>query len=149
MTSKLSDYISFKNGKKRPQNKGKYPIYGGNGILDYCDNYNSNAGIIIGRVGAYCGNVYLSPQPFWASDNAIYAINKENSDLTFDYYHLKFLKLNCRHIGTSQPLLTQEILNNIEYEFPNLNVQVKIATILKSLDNKIMTNNQINKNLYI
>lgn len=147
MTSKLSDYISFKNGKKRPQNKGKYPIYGGNGILDYCDNYNSNAGIIIGRVGAYCGNVYLSPQPFWASDNAIYAINKENSDLTFDYYLLKFLKLNCRHIGTSQPLLTQEILNNIEYEFPNLNVQVKIATILKSLDNKIMTNNQINKNL--
>lgn len=147
MASKLSEYISFKNGKKSPQNKGKYPIYGGNGILDYCDNYNSNAGIIIGRVGAYCGNVYLSPQPFWASDNAIYAINKENSDLTFDYYLLKFLKLNCRHIGTSQPLLTQEILNNIEYEFPNLNVQVKIATILKSLDNKIMTNNQINKNL--
>ena len=146
-TSPLSNFIQFKNGKKRPESSGKIPVYGGNGILDYTNIANQQNGIIIGRVGAYCGSVFYEPNQHWVSDNAISAINKDNSDIIFDYYLLKYLDLNHRHIGTSQPLLTQEILNSIEVLFPPLFEQVKIGKILRVLDDKIANNKKINHHL--
>ncbi|MDR2152538.1 MAG: restriction endonuclease subunit S [Helicobacteraceae bacterium] len=143
----LSEFIQFKNGKKRPIKFGSTPVYGGNGILDYTDTANNENSVIIGRVGAYCGSVYYESNQHWVSDNAISAVNKDNSDIIFDYYLLKNLDLNYRHIGTSQPLLTQEILNTIEVALPSLVEQRAIAAILSALDDKIELNNRINANL--
>ncbi|MGN0574607.1 MAG: restriction endonuclease subunit S [Ruminococcus sp.] len=143
----LKEIINFKNGKKKPVEEGIIPVYGGNGVLGYVNQFNLRKGIAIGRVGAYCGSVYYSDKECWISDNAIQAINNNNSDILFDYYLLKFLRLNERRIGTGQPLLTQEILNRIEIQCPPLQIQRKIASILFILDNKIKLNNQINENL--
>ena len=147
MKCKLSDFISFKNGKKRPIEEGTVPVYGGNGVLGYTNLFNNQNCVIIGRVGAYCGAVYYEANKCWVSDNAIVGNEKENVDIKFLYYSLKTLSLNQRHIGTSQPLLTQEILNKIEVDLPDLGTQKKIAKILSALDDKIECNNQINKNL--
>jgi len=146
-TMQLSDFIQFKNGKKRPVGTGSIPVYGGNGILDYTDVVNQENSVIIGRVGAYCGSVYYEPVQHWVSDNAISAVNKSNSDILYDYYLLKSLNLNHRHIGTSQPLLTQEILNSIVVELPPLTEQVEIGRTLWMLDDKIANNTAINHNL--
>ena len=143
----LSKYVEFKNGKKRPTSKGTIPVYGGNGILDYTNTANMQSGIVIGRVGVYCGSVFLVREECWVSDNAIKAMCKENMDLGYLYYLLSSLHLNERRIGTSQPLLTQNILNNIEVEIPELAIQKKIASILELLDEKIKLNNEINNNL--
>lgn len=147
MKCKLSDFICFKNGKKRPIEEGTVPVYGGNGVLGYTNLFNNQNCVIIGRVGAYCGAVYYEANKCWVSDNAIVGNEKENVDIKFIYYSLKTLSLNQRHIGTSQPLLTQEILNKIEVDLPDLGTQKKIAKILSALDDKIECNNQINKNL--
>jgi type I restriction enzyme S subunit len=144
---KLGEVVQFKNGKKRPDKTGIFPVYGGNGILDYADIFNYENVIIIGRVGAYCGNIFLEPNKLWVSDNAIAAKNLDNSDIKYDYYLLKYLQLNKMHIGTSQPLLTQEILNNIQINLPPLPVQCRIASVLSCLDDKIELNNRINANL--
>ena len=146
--NKLSEYVEFKNGKKRPNQYGEYPVYGGNGILDYANQYNLDGGVIIGRVGVYCGNVFIENSKCWVSDNAISAQNKANLNRDYLYYLLKSLKLNERRIGTSQPLLTQNILNNIEVNIPDLDYQMNVAGILRSLDQKIKLNNAINKNLF-
>jgi type I restriction enzyme S subunit len=143
----LSEYANFKNGKKRPDEEGRYPVYGGNGILGYASSYNMERGVIIGRVGAYCGSVYYESRKCWVSDNAIKAEARTNADLKYLYYLLSSLQLNKRHIGTSQPLLTQGILNDIEVEVPEKKIQEKIAAILSSLDDKIVVNEEINKNL--
>lgn len=143
----LQEIINFKNGKKKPSEKGNIPVYGGNGVLGYVNQFNLKKGIAIGRVGAYCGSVYYSDKECWISDNAIQAINNANSDILFDYYLLNSLKLNERKIGTSQPLLTQEILNHIEIKCPPLQTQKKIASILSTLDDKIALNTAINENL--
>ena len=143
----LSKYVEFKNGKKRPDSKGSIPVYGGNGILDYTDVANMQSGIVIGRVGVYCGNVFLVRDKCWVSDNAIKAICHENIDLGYLYYLLSSLHLNERRIGTSQPLLTQKILNNIEVDVPGLTTQKKIASLLGLFDSKIKLNNEINENL--
>ena len=143
----LSKYVEFKNGKKRPDTKGLIPVYGGNGILDYTNVSNMDNGVVIGRVGAYCGSVFLVEDECWVSDNAIKAICYDNIDLSYLYYLLLSLHLNERRIGTSQPLLTQNILNNIEVDVPALHIQKKISSILGSFDEKIQLNNEINKNL--
>lgn len=144
----LSKYVEFKNGKKRPDSKGSIPVYGGNGILDYTNVSNMNNGVVIGRVGVYCGSVFLVKDECWVSDNAIKAICYDNMDLSYLYYLLSSLYLNERRIGTSQPLLTQNILNNIEVDVPTLDKQKKIASVLESLDEKIRLNNEINNNLF-
>ena len=146
-TVQLYDFIQFKNGKKRPTGTGNIPVYGGNGILDYTDTVNQENSVIIGRVGAYCGSVYYEPGQHWVSDNAISAVSRNNSDIVYDYYLLKNLNLNHRHIGTSQPLLTQEILNSIVVELPSISEQIEIGRTLQVLDNKIANNNAVNHHL--
>ncbi len=145
----LKDIIEFKNGKKKPSSKGNIPIYGGNGILDYTDqsNYDGKS-LIIGRVGAYCGCVYNHYGKCWISDNAIVGKVKGKNDFYYCYYLLKYLNLNSRHVGSGQPLMTQEILNNILIEPCNYLHQKKIGKILKCIDDKITNNNTINNNLY-
>ncbi|HGS1049482.1 TPA: restriction endonuclease subunit S, partial [Streptococcus pneumoniae] len=58
-----------------------YPAYGGNGIAWKSRKYLiDNPTIIIGRVGAYCGNVRTTHGKVWISDNAIYIKEFKNSD---------------------------------------------------------------------
>ncbi len=118
--SKLSDLMFFSNGKSRPKTNGTIPVYGGNGVLSYTDKYNVENAVLIGRVGAYCGSVYLEQGICWVSDNAIFAKSRITNDEFFDYFLLKELNLFNHHVGTGQQLLTQEILNNIEVPKPNI-----------------------------
>ncbi|ABE52140.1 restriction endonuclease subunit S [Methanococcoides burtonii] len=117
----LGDVASFHNGKKRPDDiiEGNIPIYGGNGILGYSDKSNNEGvTVIIGRVGAYCGSLYIERNPVWISDNALVAkpINKEHS--SFLFFLLKSLQLNEIAEGSSHPLLTQNLLKSIQIILP-------------------------------
>ncbi|MGB7001734.1 MAG: restriction endonuclease subunit S [Halobacteriota archaeon] len=117
----LGDVASFHNGKKRPDDiiEGNIPIYGGNGILGYADKSNyEGVTVIIGRVGAYCGSLYIERNPVWISDNALVAkpINKEHS--SFLFFLLKSLQLNEMAEGSSHPLLTQTLLKSIQIILP-------------------------------
>lgn len=145
---RIKDISYLKNGKKRPIGKGLYPVYGGNGIIDYSNDYNNKSSIVIGRVGAYCGCVYNSISKCWVSDNAISVTPKDDCDHTFLFYLLSYLNLNNYKIGGAQPLLTQDIIGRIEIKVPcEKSNQSEIAGILSSLDAKIETNNKLNEKL--
>ena len=144
----ISDIANLKNGKKRPSESGDVPVFGGNGIMDYVNSFNGEDTIVIGRVGAYCGCVYLSKGKCWVSDNAIAAKAKEDNDNEYLYYLLSSLNLNHHHIGGAQPLMTQDIIGRIEVIVPQTkDDQRRIASILSSLDRKIELNNKINADL--
>ena len=85
----LGKLISFSNGKKRPDEEGQIPVYGGNGVLAYTNKANASNCVIIGRVGAYCGNVCLSLDDCWISDNAISAKSKISKSQLFVFSILK------------------------------------------------------------
>ena len=85
----LGKLISFSNGKKRPDEEGQIPVYGGNGILAYTNKANASNCVIIGRVGAYCGNVCLSLDDCWISDNANSAKSKISKSQLFVFSILK------------------------------------------------------------
>ena len=147
-TFKLEKIIDFKNGKIAPKKLGKIPIYGGNGILGYTDQSNYENILIIGRVGAYCGSVHIEKGKCWVSDNAIAGVHKHIENNEYNYYLLKCISLNKKQIGSSQPLLTQGILNKIDVNiYSDENIRTKIAAVLSALDAKIELNNQINAEL--
>jgi type I restriction enzyme S subunit len=146
---KLSEFIQFGNGKERPKTEGNIPVFGGNGILGYCDksNYEGET-IIIGRVGAYCGSVYYQAKPIWVSDNALAAKPKHNNNTKFLYYFLKNLDLNSFAEGSSHPLITQTLLNSLDiYITDDIETQAAIAEVLSSLDDKIDLLHRQNKTL--
>lgn len=144
----ISDIANLKNGKKRPSESGVIPVFGGNGIMDYVNSFNGEDTIVIGRVGAYCGCVYLSKGKCWVSDNAIAVKAKEDNDNEYLYYLLSSLNLNYHHIGGAQPLMTQDIIGRIEVIVPQTkDDQHRIASILSSLDRKIELNKKINADL--
>lgn len=146
---KLSDFVLFGNGKERPKTEGNFPVFGGNGILGYCDktNYDGET-IIIGRVGAYCGSVYYQNNPIWVSDNALAAKPKNNYDTKYLYYFLKNLDLNSFAEGSSHPLVTQTLLNSLDiYITDDIDTQTAIAEVLSSLDDKIGLLHRQNKTL--
>ena len=144
---KLSDITNMKNGKKRPQTKGRYPVFGGNGIMDYSNEYNSEKVVIVGRVGAYCGCVYKCEEKCWVSDNAIAVFPEEDVDFQFLYYLMITLDFHHHHIGGAQPLMTQDIIGGFNVKIPSILEQKRIAAILKSLDKKIENNRRVNEDL--
>ncbi len=147
-TYRLSQIVIMQNGKKRPNNIGNlFPIYGGNGILGYTNEYNAENVIIVGRVGAYCGNVYYCRNKCWVSDNAISIYACEMIDTKFLFYLMSSLDLHHQHIGAAQPLMTQDIIGKFPVVVPPLLEQKRIAGILSALDDKIELNRRINANL--
>ena len=114
---KLDDIAVFSNGKSRPNEveNGEIPIYGGNGILGYTDQSNyEGLSVIIGRVGAYCGSLYIENKPIWLSDNALIARGQKEDYTFYLFYLLKSMELNSMAEGSSHPLLTQTLLKSID-----------------------------------
>lgn len=138
---RLGEVFRLKSGEKRPYNMtdiGIYPVYGGNGIIGYSTEKNfEGKTIIIGRVGEYCGCVYIA-NIGWVTDNALYVVNKKiNYYDQFLYYLLTYFNLNQHSSETGQPLMTQSIINMIIVPLPPLPEQQRIAEILSQIDNTI------------
>ena len=150
ITTTLGNLLSLSNGKSSPErsNDLPYPVYGGNGVIGFSDQANSNPGtIIIGRVGSYCGSVHFSDSSCWVTDNAIRAKAMNGNDARFLFYMLHTLRLNDFRVGSGQPLLNQTILSQIPATIPGPSEQRRIAHILGTLDEKIELNRQMNETL--
>ncbi len=139
----LGDVIRFGNGKSiKPGGTGPYPVYGSNGIIGGSDEFRHENGVVIGRVGAYCGAVVYCPTKFWASDNTLVAYPASGSvDTKFLYYLLADAKLSRYAGGAAQPLVTQTVLKQVEVRVPTLPIQQRIASILSAYD-ELIENNQ-------
>src|SRR3990170_2828054 len=143
----LGDVMSFANGKTSPERSDglRHPVYGSNGVIGFANDTNSPENtIVIGRVGSYCGSLYLSKQKCWVTDNAIRASALDDNDGRFLFYLLSTLSLNNWRAGSGQPLLNQTILSQIPASAPPADEQRAIAHILGTLDDKIELNRRMN-----
>lgn len=138
---KLKSVFSFHNGKKiKPNSEGSFIAYGSNGRIGHSEKPLFEHGIIIGRVGAYCGSIFMPIEPFWASDNTIVVKVKDGFDQTFMSYCLGLMDLNQYSGGSAQPLLTHGWLKPLKIKLPPLPTQSKIASILSAYDDLIENN---------
>lgn len=127
---------------------GEYPVYGGNGLRGYTNTYNFEGECaIIGRQGAFCGNVrYFEGKAYMTEHAVVFCANEDNNTRYLAYL------LSTMHLGrlsgqSAQPGLSVKTLSKQIINIPTLEVQNKIASILRALDDKIECNNKINENL--
>lgn len=141
-TVKLGDICNISTGK-RPLHKETHisqecpiPVYGGNGISWFTKETLLDKPIILtGRVGTI-GTLYRVKSPCWVSDNAL-IISPKRTDFDFVFYILKLSNFTALNRGSTQPLITQTDVKNLEISLPPLDVQKRIAGILGALDDRI------------
>lgn len=127
---------------------GKYPVYGGNGIRGNVNRYNAEGNyLIIGRQGAYCGNVRYQSGPSFLTEHAILAKPNEGFNYIYLSYYLNRLGLYQFQGQSAQPGLSVNTISNIEVDLPCCAVQAQIGNCLEEIDRKISLNRRINSTL--
>ncbi|MSP28843.1 MAG: restriction endonuclease subunit S [Methylococcales bacterium] len=130
--SKLRYEISIKNGdfiSNKLDHESEYPVVGGNGFMGRTDSFNVKGDIIvIGRVGAYCGNVHYINEKAWVSDNALIVDTINNKK--FFTYLLNSFNINSIANKTAQPVVTATNIKAIYIPIPTFNEQQAIAAYL-------------------
>ena len=150
---KIGDLFShFKSGKGIKADeitlKGEYPVFGGNGLRGYTSRNNFEGDCaIIGRQGAFCGNVRYFNGKAYMTEHAIIAVANKNNNTRFLAYLLSLMHLGRFSGQSAQPGLSVTELAKQPITVPPLPIQEKIASILSSLDSKIELNRRINDNL--
>lgn len=127
---------------------GLYPVYGGNGLRGFTDEFNFDGECaIIGRQGAFCGNVRYFAGKAYMTEHAIVVCANEDNNTRFLAYCLSTMNLGRLSGQSAQPGLSVKTLAVQEIRIPPLETQKKIAAILSALDEKIAINRAINENL--
>ena len=139
---KLIKEFSLKSGENlsaKNQVIGPYPVYGGNGITGYHNQYNlSGDQILIGRVGALCGNIHYIKERIWVTDNAFVVNNIGSSwNMFFLSYELEYINLNQYASQTAQPVISNKSMKDVSIFQPPLSVQQSIVETLDSLKSKV------------
>ena len=142
-TTALKYILNVRSGEGISPNKierdeGTYEVYGGNGLLGYTEKFNVNEQtLIIGRVGAKCGNVHLVKGEKWVSDNAL--VVKTGENYKFLYFLLTAMNLNNLANQNAQPLITGTMIKSQRIGIPDLDEQQAIAAYLDEHTAKIDT----------
>lgn len=112
---------------------GEYPVYGGNNIAGYYDKFNFEHGVIVGRVGALCGNARFINEKVWITDNAFKLTEfKYEFDFKFLSYLLNFKNLRSYARQAAQPVISNSSLKDVILNFPN-SIETQ-QQIVKQLD---------------
>ena len=124
--------------------KGKYLVYGGNGIRGFSDKSNFKGKcFLIGRQGANSGNVRFFSGEGFISEHAIVGVTNEKANTKYLASLLSIMDLSKYQGQSAQPGLSVKTLSEINISLPERRIQDAVAEILTRIDSKIETNNAI------
>jgi type I restriction enzyme, S subunit len=114
------------------------PVVGGNGTMGYTTFSNSPSGtVVIGRVGAHCGNVHLVGEPCWVTDNALRVSWRKIVHPPYMKRLLDVMGLNRIANRNAQPLVTGSMIKDQIVASPSLQEQIAISAFLDTTELKI------------
>jgi type I restriction enzyme, S subunit len=111
---------------------GEYSVFGGNGIAGVHNEFNlSGDNVVVGRVGALCGNARHITENIWLTDNAFRVVDfKQEFDHAFLTYLLNFNNLRSLARQSAQPVISNSSLKDLPLKFPEISEQRRIVGIL-------------------
>lgn len=142
-THPLADCFRLKSGDNLTAKQmvpGPFPVYGGNGIAGTHDVSNlSGDNVIVGRVGALCGNARYIDHDIWLTDNAFKVVNCYfDFDHRFLAYLLNFKNLRSLARQAAQPVISNSSLADLELTFPaSVELQAKLASKLSDAESDL------------
>ncbi len=136
---RIEDVFTITSGKnltkKDMHDEGRFSVYGGNGIAGKYNDFNlSGSNIIIGRVGALCGNVRLVNDDIWVTDNAFF-IKEYKVDILKEYLAKVLAALNLGETANkaAQPVISYKGIKDLVIPYPPLDEQKRIVEKLDAL----------------
>lgn len=144
----LGKIIKLSSGRGLTQQnmiEGEYPVYGGNGVNGYHNEYFiEDPIIVIGRVGAYCGSVHTTAPKAWVTDNGLY-VTEYLIPINQDYLAqmLTQLELNRYAKVGGQPSISQTTVYERQIPLPSIDEQAEIITKLKHEQSLIHNNKEL------
>lgn len=149
----LGEIFKLTSGKTKPIelfdepiDSNIYPVFGGNGIMGFASEFNSEGEIIlIGRVGEYCGITRFVDEKCWITDNALYSKEYlKNVDAKYLAYKLQLEDLSRLRNKGGQPLISQGPISIHKISLPkSLPEQKAIAQVLSTADAAIHTTEKL------
>jgi type I restriction enzyme S subunit len=118
--------------------EGSTPIYGGNGIRGYTNDEPmfSTAHVVIGRVGAHCGNTHVTEEYFSASEHCLVLEPKIEYDSIWFAARLRAMNLRAMSQSAAQPLVTSGDIRELPLALPSLEEQRKIGQFVNEINEK-------------
>lgn len=147
----INSLFKIKSGNFLPAKNmvedGEINVYGGNGINGKHNEFNlSGENIIIGRVGALCGNVRCVNDNIWLTDNAFYISEYfEEIDKNFLAQMLIHIDLGSSANKSAQPVISYKSICEMTLPLPPLQTQQKVVAYLDEISNKMEKIKQIQK----
>lgn len=140
---KMERLISIGSGKGLKKesfiDNGLYPILGANGEIGRTNNFLFDEKLIYtGRVGTL-GNIFrVENEKVWLSDNTL--VIKPFEYFNFIYLILKTSRLEDYNVGSTQPLIRQSDIKEIEIALPSKDKLIAFESLTDKIFQKIKSN---------
>ena len=130
-------YLSNKDFETDADNNCMNPVIGGNGVMGFTSKVNDGNCLVVGRVGALCGNVHQIRESCWVTDNALKITYTCDFDVDYLEIYLKVLDLNKLANHNAQPLITGTMIKDQVAIIPPINEQRNITKFIQLKAGKI------------
>ena len=134
--TRIGNLFRFSSGdsltNEEIQDEGLYKVYGANGSRGYYHHANlAGKHILIGRVGALCGNIHVVDEPVWVTEHALIAEQISPSVFT-DFAARVFESMNLGQYSkaSAQPVIASSVVQRLQIPIPPSLEQRRIADYL-------------------
>lgn len=143
---RLGDVINLKRGYDLPERKrrpGSVPIVSSSGPSGLHDEAKVRApGVVTGRYGTI-GHVFKIAQDFWPLNTALYVEDFKGNDPSFIAVLLQTINWRAHDGKSGVPGINRNHVHEELVAKPPLREQQAIATVLASIDDKIVSNRRL------
>ncbi len=132
---KVGFYFYFKSGDTLTsleiENIGQYTVYGANGLRGFYSKYNTiGCHILLGRVGALCGNVHLIGGKNWVTEHSLICSPKKECNQNYFAYLFEIMNLGQFSKASAQPVISVDTISHLFFVVPPINEQRNIVGFL-------------------
>ena len=144
----IKDILSIGNGRDyKHLSKGNIPVFGTGGYMTSVNDYlHDGETTFIGRKGTINKPFYYNGK-FWTVDTLFYTHSFIDTIPRFIYCLFQTINWLRYNEASGVPSLSKDTIEKIKVCIPNLEEQAKIATLLRLIDERIITQNKIIEDL--
>jgi type I restriction enzyme S subunit len=152
ITTTIGEQATLQRGfdiTKAQQRPGTIPVISSSGFSSFHDEAAvSGPGVVLGRKGVV-GSVYYVESDYWPHDTTLWVKDFHGNEPRFVYYFFRSVApvIAGMDVGSANPTLNRNHVHPMQILWPDLPVQLRIAEVLGTLDDKIELNRRMNRTL--